>query len=167
LSGLGDTTQPLGPRTFVRIAKQWGDAPVRAVIVLRRGDWLALKLDLVGSSPRIFLGKELSRRAEGETAMLPDPMMLVLDDRDVLHLVGLRQGFPFLRAGEELMQWPVGAVRVTSRHGRGKKFLRIVEISYGDVTLSLLAPGRAPRQRAALELIERLTGAGTSTLTTP
>jgi hypothetical protein len=84
-------------------------------------------------------------------------MLLVLDDQDAVHLVALKDGPIFLRPLEEVMRWPVSDVEVTIKPGRGKNF-RPVEISHAGVTLTTAGAWRTARQRAALELIERMTG---------
>ena len=143
---------------IVRLARKWGGAPVRAVAILRRGDSLAYKMNLAGGGVTgdLIVGKEL-REVDGASALLPDPMMLVLDHGEALHLVSLKNGL-LLRVGEEVLSWPAGAVTVRTKRGRGERFLRVVEISGEGETLKVLAPGRAKRQRAALELIEQVTG---------
>ena len=76
----------------------------------------------------------------------------MLDERDAVHLVGLRDG-PFqLRPRETLRKWADGEVRIRIRPGRDGLF-RAVEVA----DMIVAAPWQSARQRAALELIEQLT----------
>jgi NAD(P)-dependent dehydrogenase (short-subunit alcohol dehydrogenase family) len=85
-------------------------------------------------------------------AALPAASLLVLDEHDAVHLVGLRDG-PFqLRPRDTLREWPDGEVRVRIRPGRDGLF-RAVEIA----DMIVAAPWQSARQRAALELIAQLT----------
>jgi hypothetical protein len=142
-----------------RLARQWGRAPVRAAALLRRPDYLQAGLNVAGIpeiSPRIHLGPQLREPPNAATRELPDRELLVLDQLDTLHLIGLR-GWGVARLDGELMQWRMKDVTVAVKPGKGK--FRAVEIVSGEAELVLAGPWRNARQRAALELIEDETAA--------
>jgi hypothetical protein len=143
----------VGAPAMLRLAERWSAAPVRAAALLRRVDAVSAVLDITGapglSGLRAGEDDDPVRRAR---AALPAASLLVLDEQDAVHLVGLRDG-PFqLRPGETLHEWPNGDVRLRIRPGRDGLF-RAVEIA--DMVVA--APWQSARQRAALELIEQLT----------
>jgi hypothetical protein len=148
-------SQPMavGAPAMLRLAERWSAATVRAAALLRRVDVVSGVLDITGAPGLSGLrdGDDDARVRRAETA-LPAASLLVLDDRDAVHLVGLRDG-PFqLRPSDPLREWPDGDVRVRIRPGRDGLF-RAVEIA----DMIVAAPWQSARQRAALELIAQLT----------
>jgi hypothetical protein len=143
----------VGAPAMLRLAERWSAAPVRAAALLRRVDVVSAVLDITGAPCLSGLrADEDDDRVHQARAALPAASLLVLDEQDAVHLVGLRDG-PFqLRPGETLREWPDADVRVRIRPGRDGLF-RAVEID--DMVVA--APWQSARQRAALELIEQLT----------
>lgn len=143
----------VGAPAMLRLAERWSAARVRAAALLRRVDMVCAVLDITGAPGLDGLSVcEQDAGVRRARAALPAASLLVLDDQDAVHLVGLRDG-PFqLRTGEGLREWPDGDVRVHIRPGRDGPF-RAVEIA--DMVVA--APWQSARQRAALELIEQLT----------
>jgi len=149
----------LGPWRMLRLARRWGQAPVRAAAFLRRPDDVEWALEATGTplSSRYFLDPDLREAPNAATQALPAMQLLVLDQLGTLHLVGL-EGWFLARVDRELMRWPAGEVEVTVRPG--KDTFRPVEIAFEGGALLLAGPWRNEHQRAALELIERETGSG-------
>lgn len=146
----------VGARGAVKFATSWSHLPVRAAVVLRRGDQLRRKLAVRNRIyARVLVGKELSQKPAGLAATVPDPTMLVLDQLNVLHLVELKEGRVSIKPGNELMSWPAGRVRVTRRSGRF--YHEILEIADGEDTLALLVSRKGQARRDALELLEETT----------
>ncbi len=143
----------VGAPAMLRLAERWSAASVRAAALLRRVDVVSGVLDITGAPGLSGLrDAEDDDRVRHARTALPAASLLVLDEQDAVHLVGLRDG-PFqLRAGEGLHEWPDGEVRLRIRPGRDGLF-RAVEIA--DMVVA--APWQSARQRAALELIEQLT----------
>jgi hypothetical protein len=143
----------VGAPAMLRLAERWSAAPVRAAALLRRVDVVDGVLDITGACGLCGLRDgEDGDRIRRARAALPAASLLVLDEQDAVHLVGLRDG-PFqLRPGETLREWPEADVRVFIRPGTDGPF-RAVEIA--DMVVA--APWQSARQRAALELIEQLT----------
>jgi hypothetical protein len=117
--------QTLGPRRMRLLARQWGRAPVRAAAYLRRPDSLNFNIQ-IGSGPigsRMVLGPELCEPPNHATRALPTMQLLLLDELQTLHLIGLSsiRG----RLSDELMQWPVYDVTVKVKPG--KKTVRALE----------------------------------------
>lgn len=143
----------VGAPAMLRLAERWSAAAVRAAALLRRVDVVSGVLDITGAPGLSGLrdGEDDDRMRHARTT-LPAASLLVLDEQDAVHLVGLRDG-PFqLRAGAGLQEWPDGEVGLHIRPGRDGLF-RAVEIA--DMVVA--APWQSARQRAALELIEQLT----------
>jgi hypothetical protein len=90
-------SQPMavGAPAMLRLAERWSAATVRAAALLRRVDVVSGVLDITGAPGLSGLrdGDDDARVRRAETA-LPAASLLVLDDRDAVHLVGLRDG-PF------------------------------------------------------------------------
>jgi hypothetical protein len=128
-------TKAIGELGALRLAEDWSPVEVRAAVLLRHADPL-----------------------DSDGGAIPDPALLVLDRNDDLHLVGIDRTSRSLRPSEEVRWWSTCRATVTSRRARGKNLLRVVEIGDATETLTLLAECFDPRQRAALELIERATG---------
>jgi hypothetical protein len=152
--------KPVGELGTVRLAKRWSPVPIRAAVFLRRADGLGAKMDVQRpSGGRLVVGRELREEAKSLPPTISDPALLVLDAEDELHIVGVeRRGFS-MRPSREAAKWVACRARVRTRRGCGKNFLRIVEISGGSATVTLLAECLDPRQRRALELIEQATAA--------
>jgi hypothetical protein len=152
--------QALGPWRMLRLARRWGQAPVRAAVFLRRPDDVEWAME-VSSGPlaplasRFVLDDSLRADPNASTQALPAMQLLVLDQLGTLHLVGLK-GWFLARLDRELMRWPVGEVAVTVRPG--KDTFRPIEIAFEGGTLLLAGPWRNQHQRAALELIQSETG---------
>ena len=143
----------VGAPAMLRLAERWSTAPVRAAALLRRVDVVDGVLDITGSCGLCGLRDgEDDDRVRLARAALPAASLLVLDEHDAVHLVGLRDGSFQLRPGETLREWPDADVRLHIRPGRDGLF-RAVEID--DMVVA--APWQSARQRAALELIEQLT----------
>ena len=148
----------VGAPAMLGLAERWGGAAARAAALLRRVDVVGGVLDITGAPELSGLreGDDDAGRVEAARAVLPAASLLVLDECDRVHLVGLRDG-PFqLRPRETLREWGEGKVSVRIRPGRDGLF-RAVEVSDGHLELLVAAPWRSSRQRAALELIEQLT----------
>jgi hypothetical protein len=148
----------VGAPAMLGLAERWGGAAARAAALLRRVDVVGGVLDITGAPELSGLreGDDDAGRVEAARAVLPAASLLVLDECDRVHLVGLRDG-PFqLRPRETLREWGEGEVSVRIRPGRDGLF-RAVEVSDGHLELLVAAPWRSSRQRAALELIEQLT----------
>jgi hypothetical protein len=143
----------VGAPGMLRLAERWGAAAVRAAALLRRVDVVRGVLDITGAPGLSGLrADEDEARVQQARAALPAASLLVLDEADAVHLVGLRDG-PFqLRPQETLREWPDGELRLRIRPGRDGLF-RAVELA--DMVVA--APWHSARQRAALELIEQLT----------
>jgi hypothetical protein len=151
---LTGTGEPVGPWRMRRLAKRWGRAPVRAAAFVRRPDYVELALKATGPdiAAKVGLDPELREPASAAVQSLPDMQLLVLDQLQTLHLIGL-EGWTLGRLGEELMQWPLSDVTVLVKPGKGK--FRAVEICSGETRLLLAGPWKNASQRRALELIER------------
>lgn len=153
-----NTPVAVGAPAMLGLAERWGGAAARAAALLRRVDVVGGVLDITGAPELSGLrdGDEDAGRVEAARAALPAASLLVLDEHDRVHLVGLRDG-PFqLRPRETLREWGEGELRVRIRPGRDGLF-RAVELSDGHIELLVAAPWKSSRQRAALELIEQLT----------
>jgi hypothetical protein len=147
----------VGAPAMLRLAERWGGAQPRAAALLRRVDVVSGVLDITDAPGLSGLRDGDAVRVDEASTALPAASLLVLDERDGVSLVGLRDG-PFgLRPGETLREWAEGEVRVSIRPGRDGPF-RAVEIGDGRLELLVAAPWQSARQRAALELIEQLTG---------
>ena len=145
----------VGAPAMLRLAERRGGAPPRAAALLRRVDVVSGVLDITGA-PGLRAGAGDAARVRQARAALPAASLLVLDECDGVSLAGLRDG-PFqLRPGETVREWAPGEVRVRVRPGRDEHF-RAVEIAGDPLELLVAAPWQSARQRAALELIERLT----------
>jgi len=151
---------------MLRLAREWDGAAPQAVAFLRRPDAIVKPLSRVYSplAPRLLLVERLRRSPEGISATLPPAMLLVLDLLQVLHLVAVEDG-ALLRASREIFEWPRGGATVRVLHDDGGKFFRPVEIADGSRTLLVAGAWTSSRQRAALELIERVTGGAGDVLT--
>jgi hypothetical protein len=148
----------MGAPAMLRLADRWGGAPARAAALLRRVDVVNGVLDIAGAPGLSGLcdGEADSRRVLEARAALPAASLLVLDECDGVHLVGLRDG-PFqLYPRETLREWADGDVRVRVRPGRDGLF-RAVEIADERLELLVAAPWQPAHQRAALALIEQAT----------
>jgi len=102
-----------------------------------------------------LVGKE-SRQVEGATLRLPDPMLLILDEHDMLHLVGLRAHGFFASLGSDVASWPVDEVTVASDDPAPGSATKPVRIARANEVYDVVLPSMS-RQRAALELIESAT----------
>ena len=116
---------------MVRLAQRWVEADVRAVALVRRSD-----------STRLV-------------TLAPD-MLLVLRGTDLLLLVASARWLLGAR-GTRLGRWKLDAVDVELEAACA--LARPLRIATEDETLVLAAPWLRPRQRAALERIERRSGA--------
>jgi hypothetical protein len=148
----------VGAPAMLGLAERRGGAAARAAALLRRVDVVGGVLDITGAPELSGLrdGDDDVRRVEAARAALPAASLLVLDEHDRVHLIGLRDG-PFqLRPRETLREWGEGELSVRIRPGRDGLF-RAVELSDGHLELLVAAPWKSSRQRAALELIEQLT----------
>ena len=143
----------VGAPAMLRLAERWSPAPVRAAALLRRVDVVGGVLDITGACGLCGLRDgEDDDRVRQARATLPAASLLVLDEQDAVHLVGLRDG-PFqLHHGATLREWPDAEMHMRIRPGTDGLF-RAVEID--DMVVA--APWQSARQRAALELIEQLT----------
>jgi hypothetical protein len=153
-----NTPVAVGAPAMLGLAERWGGAAARAAALLRRIDVVDGVLDITGAPELSGLraGDDDAARVEAARAALPAASLLVLDEHDRVHLVGLRDG-PFqLRPRETLREWGEGELSVRIRPGRDGLF-RAVELSDGHLELLVAAPWKSSRQRAALELIEQLT----------
>ena len=153
-----NTPVAVGAPAMLGLAERWGGASARAAALLRRIDVVCGVLDITGTPELSGLhdGDDDAGRVEAARVALPAASLLVLDEHDRVHLVGLRDG-PFqLRPRETLREWGEGELTVRIRPGRDGLF-RAVELSDGHLELLVAAPWKSSRQRAALELIEQLT----------
>jgi hypothetical protein len=146
----------VGARAMLKLARRWGRTPVRAAALVRRVDVVQFAAFVTGGGPFgewLTLDKDLRQKIEGASLELPAAMLLVLGERNRIHLVALRDGPIFLKAKDEVMSWAANEVEISIKPGR-KKNLRLVEIAYGETKLLVAGAWRKAPQRAALELIE-------------
>jgi hypothetical protein len=139
-------TAGAGGKRMVRLGREWTGADVVAAALIRRADVLTT-LDPLGI--RKPMSDALSDYA------LPQDMLLVLDAYGTLHLVGMG-GFWLARPRETLRRWPARTARVVVSEGKG--WFRRLTIADANGTVIVAAPFMESRQKAALGLIERLTG---------
>jgi hypothetical protein len=142
---------------MLRLARQWDGPTPQAVAFLRRPDVLVGALSSRGGplAAWLMLDKRLRQRPEGASATLPPGMLLVLDFSQTLHLVAVEDDF-LLRASKTVVEWPPGEATVRVLPDSRGMFCRPVEIADGSRTLLVAGAWATSRQRAALELIERV-----------
>jgi hypothetical protein len=132
---------------MLRLARGWTGVDVVAAALIRRAD---VVVDHVSA---VFAEKVVLREVRRDFD-LPQDMLLVLDERGTLQLVGMG-GWFLARPRETLRRWPAGTAAAIVGEGRG--WFRPLAITDAHGTTTVAAPFMEARQKDALALIERVT----------
>src|SRR5690349_2255237 len=103
------TSAGVGGRRMLRLAREWTGVDVVAAALIRRAD---VVVDHVSA---VFADKVVLREVRRDFD-LPQDMLLVLDERGTLHLVGMG-GWFLARPRETLRRWPAGTATAVVGEG--------------------------------------------------